>query len=599
MNLKEFLQLPDNHYTAGQIFRWLWRALKGNRLQAILNASIGLMGVGLSLASVWAMQRAIDIAAKGFAASKAAGAANFELSTVNYELYWAVGIMALLILGEFALGISRVWIKNILGIKAQNRMQQQMLARLLRSEWRGREAMHSGDIINRLEQDVRHVVSFLTETLPSTLSTVAMFIGAFFYLMQMDTWLAIVTVAILPLFILISRYYVLYMRRFTRKVRDCDSEVQSLLTETMQHRMLVKTMEADEQMISRLEQTQTTLRGWVRRRTAFSVASNFFLNVGFSLGYLVAFLWGALRLSNGTITFGAMTAFLQLVYRIQGPARELTRLVPTFVGVFTATERLMELEDVPEEIQGEPQLLPGPCGIHFDHVTFNYGAPGQQPAMKDFSFDFPPGSCTAVMGETGAGKTTLIRLLLALVKPQEGEITIYSEELRVKIEEFATAIPSVDGTAAANSSLFTLHSSLSPLHRCNFVYVPQGNTLLSGTLRENLQLGRPDATDAEMREVLQMACADFIDELPDGLDTRFSEQGGGLSEGQAQRIAIARALLRPGSIMLLDEATSALDADTEKQVLSNILNQQSRTVIFVTHRPAVISYCDQILNIGS
>ena len=557
MNLREFLQLPDNHFTAKEIFRWLWRALKGNRLQAVLNASIGLMGVVLSLASVWAMQRAIDTAS----------------GVRQGSIYWAVGIMAMLILGEFALGISRVWVKNILGIKAQNRMQQQMLARLLRSQWQGREAMHSGDIINRLEQDVRHVVDFLTETLPSTLSTIAMFCGAFVYLLKMDTWLAIVTVGILPLFILISRFYILYMRRFTRKVRDCDSKVQSLLTETMQHRMLVKTMEANGQMIGRLERLQSELRGWVRRRTAFSVASNFFLNVGFSLGYLVAFLWGALRLSQGTITFGAMTAFLQLVYRIQGPARELTRLVPAFVGVFTATERLMELEDVPEEMQGEPQQLTAPCGISFEHVTFNYGSQGQQPTMKDFSFSFPPGSCTAVMGETGAGKTTLIRLLLALVKPQEGEIYIYS-----------------------NSAL---NHALSPLHRCNFVYVPQGNTLLSGTLRENLLLGRPDATDNEMREVLQQACADFVWELPDGLDTRFSEQGGGLSEGQAQRIAIARALLRPGSIMLLDEATSALDADTEQQVLSNILSKRSRTVIFITHRPAVISYCDQVLNIGS
>ena len=560
MNLKEFLQLPDNHYTARQIFRWLWRALKGNRFQAVINASIGLLGVVLSLSSVWAMQRAIDTAS----------------GVREGSIYWAVGVMALLILGEFALGISRVWVKNILGIRAQNRMQQQLLARLLRSEWRGREAMHSGDIINRLEQDVRHVVTFLTETLPSTLSTVAMFCGAFVYLLQMDTWLAIVTVGILPLFLLISRYYILYMRRFTRKVRDCDSEVQSLLTETMQHRMLVKTMEANGQMISRLEQTQSMLRQWVRRRTAFSVASNFFINVGFSLGYLIAFLWGALRLSQGTITFGAMTAFLQLVYRIQGPARELTHLVPAFVSVFTATERLMELEETPEEQQGEPQLLSAPCGLRFDDITFNYGAPGQQPAFTHFSFDFPPGSCTAVMGETGAGKTTLIRLILALVKPQEGAITIYSDHSPSKPR-----------------------FNLTPLHRRNLVYVPQGNTLLSGTLRENLQLGRPDATDTEMKDALRLACADFVDELPDGLDTKFSEQGGGLSEGQAQRIAIARALLRPGSIMLLDEATSALDTDTEKQVLENILKEHRRTVIFVTHRAAVVDYCSQVLDISS
>ena len=540
--LKRLFEIPDNHFTAKEIFRWLWRVLQGNRLQAVLNATIGLLGVGLGLSSVWAMQRAIDIAS----------------GALDGSLYVAVGVMAALILGEFAVGISRVWVRNILGVKAQNRMQQRVLARLLRSEWRGREAMHSGDIINRLEQDVKTVVTFLTETLPSTLSTLAMFVGAFVYLFQMDTWLAITTVAILPVFILVSRVYIAYMRRYNR--------------------------EADGQMLERLDNTQQTLRQWVRKRTAFSVASNFFLNLGFSIGFLVAFLWGALRLYAGTLTFGGMTAFLQLVNRIQGPARDLAKLVPAFVSVFTAAERLMELEDIPEEQQGESCMLPAPCGIRFNQVTFNYGAPGQQPALRDFSVDFKPGTCTAVMGETGTGKTTLIRLLLALVKPQKGEISIYSSE--------------TSNTCPTSSTSQTSFSSLSPLHRCNFVYVPQGNTLLSGTLRENLQLGSPQATDHQMREALQMACADFVAELPDGLDTRFSEQGGGLSEGQAQRIAIARALLRPGSIMLLDEATSALDAETEKKVLENILSDHRRTVIFVTHRPAVVNYCDQVVTIG-
>lgn len=569
MNIKDLFLKTDDRYTTIQIARWLWRALRGNRLQATLNATIGLLGVALSLSSVWAMHRAIDTASGAREGS----------------VYWAVAVMALLILGEFALGISRVWVRNILGIKAQNRMQQQMMGRLLRSEWRGREAMHSGDIINRLEQDVRSVVTFLTETLPSTLSTVTMFVGAFFYLLQMDAWLAFITVGILPLFILVSRIYVIQMRRFSREVRSCDSQVQSILTETMQHRMLVKTMEADSQMLGRLDFTQSTLRNWVKRRTLFSVISNFFLNFGFSLGYLVAFLWGAIRLSNGTITFGAMTAFLQLVYRIQGPARDLTRLAPAFVGVFTATERLMELEEVPEEEQGDPLLLPAPCGIRFKDVTFNYGAEGQQPTMQQFCFDFKPGSCTAILGETGAGKTTLIRLLLSLIRPQEGSIEIYSSS------------KSSRSSMSSKSSIDGISQLLSPLHRCNFVYVPQGNTLLSGTLRDNLLLGSPAATDEQMLTALQTACADFVDQLPDGLDTRFSEHGGGLSEGQAQRIAIARALLRPGSILLLDEATSALDADTERQLLSNLLENQQRTVIFVTHRTAVVAYCDQVLHL--
>ncbi len=589
---------PESKYSALQIFRWLWKVWKGHRLQATLNACIGLTGVGFSLTMVWAMKRAIDTATGAREGS----------------IYAAVGVMAAITLCEFAVGISRVWVKNILGVKARNRMQQLTLARLLRSEWRGREAMHSGDVINRLETDVNRVVEFLTETMPSTLSTVALFIGAFVYLLQMDEWLAIITVGILPLFILVSRFYVAKMRQLSRKVRESDSFIQSLLTETMHHRMLIKTMEADGQMLDRLEDTQSELRERVKKRTAFSVASHLFLNTGFSLGYLIAFLWGLIRLHAGTITFGAMTAFLQLVYRIQGPARDLTRLAPAFVSVLTSAERLMELEEIPEEQQGEALMMAAPCGVRFTDVSYRY-TPQQRPIVVHANYDFTPGSCTAILGETGAGKTTLIRLLLALIRPQEGEITIYSgeggedrecrvesvkcgedRECRVESGEFATAVEEANG-AVANSPLSTLHSPLSPLHRCNFVYVPQGNTLLSGTLRDNLRIGAPDATDAQMHEALRLACADFVSELPDGLDTKFAEQGGGLSEGQAQRIAIARALLRPGSIILLDEATSALDADTERQLLDNILRDQRKTVIFVTHRQAVIEYCDRVIRI--
>ena len=556
MSMKNWLKLPTSRYSTRQIARWLWKALRGNRLQACLNASVGLIGVALSLMSVWAMQRAIDTASGAREGS----------------IYWAIALMAVIILAEFGVGISRVWIRNILGVKAQNRMQQQLVARLLRSQWQGREAMHSGDIINRLEEDVRQVVTFLTETLPSVLSTLAMFFGSFFYLLDMDVVLACITVGILPLFAAISRIYIAYMRRYSREVRQTDSKIQGLLTETMQHRMLVKTMEAEDQMLRRLDRTQTVLRQWVRKRTKFSVISHFFINIGFSLGYLIAFLWGALRLHAGTLTFGGMTAFLQLVNRIQGPARDITRLAPAFVSVFTATERLMELEDNPEEEQGEPLAVAAPCGISFEGVTFYYDDAQQQPVVKEMNYNFAPATCTAVMGQTGSGKTSLIRLLLSLVYPKEGHIFIYNDKGRKE--------------------------ELSPRHRCNFVYVPQGNTLLSGTLCENLRLGNPDATDEEMLEALRLACADFIDDLPEGLDTQFSEHGGGLSEGQAQRISIARALLRPGSIMLLDEATSALDTQTELRVLENILQRHRRTVIIVTHRQAAVDYCSQILQIG-
>lgn len=557
--LKDLLQLPTGQYTWREMTRWLWMVLRGNRLQAVLNAAIGLAGVALSLLTVWAMQRAIDTASH----------------VREGSLYCAVLLLAAIILAEFGVGISRVWIRNILGVRAQNRLQMRIMKKLMRQQWQGREAMHTGDIVNRLEEDVRQVVSFLTETLPSVLSTLAMFVGAFVYLLGMDVWLAIITTAILPLFAIVSRFYMACMRRYSRQVRQTDSRIQSLLTETLQHRTLLKSMVAEAQALTRLYNTQRTLRQWVRRRTGFSVVSNLFLNLGFSLGYIIAFLWGALRMQAGTLTFGGMTAFLQLVYRIQGPAREITHLAPAFVSIFTAAERLMELEKAPCEEQGEPLPMEAPCGIRFEGVTFGYGAPGQKPTLDNTSLDFTPGSCMAVMGTTGAGKTTLMRLLLALVHPQQGHIYIYNDKEQ---------------------------QELSTRHRCNFVYVPQGNTLLSGTLRENLLLGNPDATDEQMHEALRLACADFVADLPDGLDTVFTELGGGLSEGQAQRISIARALLRPGSIMLLDEATSALDADTEQRVLSNIVGSREaarRTVIIVTHRQAALSYCSKVVTVGS
>lgn len=553
MLLKDLLKVPQTKYTAREIFRWLWHAWKGNRLQAVLNAVIGLVSVVVSLSSVWAVQHAIDVASHA----------------TEGNIYWAVAIMGGLILCDFALNIASVWVQNILGVKAQNRMQQQILDRLLRSEWHGKESRHSGDVLNRLEFDVNSVVVFLTQTLPGALSTLALFLGAFIYLCNLDWRLALVITFMIPLFVLVSKIYVRQMRSLTREVRNQDSKVQSVLQETVQNRMLIKTLESDSAAVHKLEGTQSVLRRKVVKRTIFSVFSNLVLNFGFALGYLVAFLWAAIRMSGGVLTFGQMTAYLQLVNKIQSPARQLTKLVPAFVGVFTAAERLMELEEDPLEEQGDPIVLDAPCGVRLSNISYAY-TDADEDVIHNLNFDFRPGSCTAVLGETGAGKTTIVRMILALLKPQKGRVELYNDkECR----------------------------EMSPRMRANLVYVPQGNTLLSGTIRDNLRLGKLDATDEEMRAALHKACADFVMDLPDGLDTQCAEQGGGLSEGQAQRISIARALLRDRSIILFDEATSALDPETERHLLQNLLKHNDKTIIFITHRLAVVDYCDQTLKI--
>ena len=553
MKIRQILKIPDTQYTAARIMKWLWGQWRGNRLQAVLNAATGIAQVVTSLSQVWAVKHAIDVAS----------------GVAQGSIYFAVGIMAALILCDFALNIASVWVRNILGIKAQNRMQQRMLDRILRSEWRGREMRHSGDVLNRLEFDVNNVINFLTETIPNTLSVIVMFVSAFFCLFLMDKVLALVILVLIPIFLVGSKVYVVHMRRLTRLVRDSDSKVQSVLQDTVQHRMLIKTLENDRNMIDKLEHTQSELRQNVVRRTSCSVVSNLVLNVGFASGYLIAFLWAALRMSQHTLTFGGMTAFLQLVNKIQTPARSLTRLVPAFVSVLTAAERLMELEENPLEEQGEPVRMDGPCGIRLNDITYLYDG-GSRNVIEHLTHDFEPGSCTAILGETGAGKTTLIRIILALLHPQHGTAEIYD---------------------TSSSHI------LSPLMRCNMVYVPQGNTLMSGTIRDNLLMGKSDATDEEMREALRKSCAEFVSELPDGLDTLCTEQGGGLSEGQAQRISIARALLRDRPVMLFDEATSALDNETECRLLQNIMSDRSKTIIFITHRPAVINYCDRTLRV--
>lgn len=581
-------------YPIRTIIRWLWQSSSDNRLQAILNTIIGLLETAVSLASVWAVKHAIDIASH-----------HIEGSIIHAML-----IMAALILSTLLLRVAAVWVRNILGIKAQNRMQQRMLSTILRSQFQGRDSIHSGDMLNRLEQDVSTVVNFVAETLPDMIAIIAMFLGAFAYLFILDHTLAIAIVVLFPIFLLLSKVYVRKMRQLNRDVRESDSAVQSILQESVQNRVLVKTLESEDVLVERLDEQHQTLRRKVVKKTYFSVFSNFLVSAGFASGYLLAFAWSAFRLSAGTLTYGGMSAFLQLVNRIQNPAHSLARLVPKFVAVFTAAERLMAFEDVPMEQQGDPILLPGCCGVRFEDVTYAYSDEPDHNIIEHLSFDFKPGTCTAIVGPTGAGKTTLLRMILALVKPVSGNVYIYNkveETQRSKLNAQSSKLNAQSSKLNAQSLKLNAQSlklnaqslklKASPQTRCNIIYVPQGNTLLSGTIRDNLLLGNVDATEEQMFEALNTACADFVSELPEGIDTAISEQGGGLSEGQAQRICIARALLRQCSLMILDEATSALDADTEQRLLHNILQDRQHTVIFITHRPAVLQYCDQTLRI--
>ena len=531
---------------------WLWRSSRGLRLQAMLNALIGILSVTLDFAFIYATKWTIDIAT------------NRAEGSLRVAAYTLAGIM----ISKIMLGFARKWVSALLGVRSLNILQKRLFAHLLQSEWNGQEDRHSGDTLNRIEQDVRDLTSCITETFPALIEVSYRFIGAFFYLFHMDARLACLIVCIVPCFLVLSKVYVRKMRTITRDIRTTESRVQSILQESIQHRAILKTLERTGTMIEKLTQTQSQLRKHVRHRAVFSSSSSTLLSIGFGTGYLVTFLWGVNSLQSGAITYGMMISFIQLVGQIQGPFRDMTRFIPILINTLTASERLMELEEMPLEDDANPIAFKSGAGVRFTDVSFHYREGGRA-ILSRFSCDFPKGSTTAILGETGAGKTTLIRLILALLKPTDGQIEIYDDAQTVKV---------------------------SPRTRCNLVYVPQGNTLFSGTIRDNLLLGNPDATEEDMREALETACAGFVMNRPDGLDTICGELGAGLSEGQAQRIAIARALLRKGSVLLLDEATSALDMQTEQQLLKNLANRNAeQTIICVTHRPAVIAYCTQVV----
>jgi ABC-type multidrug transport system fused ATPase/permease subunit len=326
--------------------------------------------------------------------------------------------------------------------------------------------------------------------------------------------------------------------------------------EGMEHNAVLRSLGSEQWVTDRLDSMQQRLRGNMMRRMRFTVITRLIMGCAFGLGYLLAFVWGGIGLRNGTITFGVMTSFLQLVGMIQHPILQLLNMVPGVIHATASIDRLEELESE-KEIRVHPCVTCQNKSIRFDNVSFRY-AQGDREILSHFTHEFRPGSKTAIMGETGIGKTTLFRMILGFIEPAEGHVEVGGE----------------------------------------LCFVPQGNTLMSGTIRYNLQLAKPDATDDEMREALHTACADFVFELPYGLGTELGERGSGLSEGQAQRIAIARGLLHGGDILLLDEISSSLDEPTERELYQRLFTAYpTKTMLFITHRTTVSDMCDEVVRL--
>lgn len=536
------------------IFIWLYNTWKGYKLQTIINIAIGILLVFTDLAFVWGTKLCIDIATH---------------NNTRFSLKSAITLLIILLITQLLLSYASKWVKATLGAKSTCQMQKDNYRHLLQCDWSALKQYHSGDILNRLEKDIDSIVTFLTESIPSLLATVTRLIGAFLILYIMNKTLALIIIIICPLFLIISKLYVKKTRLITHDIRTSESKIQTTIQEGLQHITVLKTFGKTLWATEILNETQNNLKKGIKNKTIYSSISSLTMNFGFSAGYIITFTWGVLNLENGIITYGALIAFMQLIGQIQAPIRNLSRYIPIFINAFTASERIIELQAIKQEKLFYKPLLKGNVGIELKNVTFQY--PKGRHIFENFSYNFTPHSKTAIVGETGKGKTTLIRLALSLLHPQKGCIEIYNKTTRL---------------------------SLTNLSRNNFSYVPQGNTLLNGTIKSNLILGNEYATETDMVNALTAACANFVFNSEKGLDMPCGEGGNGLSEGQAQRISIARALLKPCSILIMDEATSSLDEDTEKNVIKNITNlYPEKTIIFITHRPEILKYCTHVLHL--
>ena len=452
-------------------------------------------------------------------------------------------------------------------------MRCDMFNRVQRSMWLELSKFHSGDVVTRLTSDISSIASGLITMIPNIIVTGIQFVIAFGILFYFDKMLAVLALVLGPLGALMSLIFRKAYHIYQTKIRESESEYRSFMQEVVSNMVVTKTFQREDYNQAYMYDIQSRRMDIVMKSARLSALMSSVMRIVYRLGYLGAFCWCAYRISIGAITYGTMTVFISMVSSVQGSIASLGSVLPSFYSMMVAARRIIRIVEIRDEDYEGPDTRPEEVTVEVRNLSFCYDRKKSRKILDNVNFRAEPGQIIGIVGPSGAGKTTLVRLLMALLLPDQGSVIYTDEKGNIEMAK--------------------------PASRRFISYVPQGNTLLSGTIEENLRAGKEDASEDEIWESLRMADADkFVKMSSDGLQTVLNEKGGGLSEGQAQRISIARALISNKPILILDEATSALDEDAESRILKAISGTYGKTVFIITHRKSMLQYCSRVIEVS-